>query len=210
MTSEATRNAISSPASVVGPSPSDWPVGTTRDLFGLDHVPASPSVPPASRKAPPTSATSGPSFDGSSPSAALQRFLENRLRLALGATGFAGCVLTWKHVDMLSEPPSFQLSASVPRIDASGNGLLPTPSGTSNHGKNHVSGRLDEWGGSSNPFRGTAAGKLHLPALELWMMGFPDAWRQLMPLEMQSSRKSPRPSSAPACDPALHDMEDRT
>jgi hypothetical protein len=77
-------------------------------------------------------------------------------------------------------------------IDVTGFGSLPTPSGTSNHGKNHVAGRLDEWGGSSNYFRGKEVGNLHLPAFELWTMGFPEAWRQLMPPAMPSSRKSRR------------------
>src|SRR5688572_9035969 len=42
----------------------------------------------------------------------------------------------------------FRRATWEPRIDATGCSLLPTPSGTSNHGKNNVSGRLDEWGGS--------------------------------------------------------------
>lgn len=96
---------------------------------------------------------------------------------------------------MPSGLPSFRLAVSAPRIDVTGNGLLPTPSGTSNHGKSHVSGRLDEWGSSSNYFRGTEYGALHLPSFELWIMGFPDAWRQQMPLATQSFRKS-QPSSS--------------
>lgn len=63
-------------------------------------------------------------------------------------------------------------------------GLWPTPSGTSNHGKNHVIGRLDEWGGSSNPFRGSRNAALRLPGFEEWMMGWPVAWTELMPYEM--------------------------
>jgi hypothetical protein len=84
---------------------------------------------------------------------------------------------------------------------------FPTPSGTSNHGRNHVSGRLDEWGGSSNPFRGTNIGKTHSPAFELWMMGFPAEWGQLMPLETPLSRKSQRHSSAPTPTHGLRGME---
>ena len=55
---------------------------------------------------------------------------------------------------------------------------LPTPSGVRS-GKNHVAGRLDEWGGSSNPFRGTEYGKIKSPAFEEWMMGWPVQWTEL-------------------------------
>lgn len=60
-----------------------------------------------------------------------------------------------------------------PFTGVTGSGFLPTPSGTSNHGKNHVMGRLDEWGGSSNPWRGTMTGKICSPSFEEWMMGYP-------------------------------------
>ena len=60
---------------------------------------------------------------------------------------------------------------------------LPTPSGTSNHGSNNSVARLDEWGGSSNPWRGTADGKRHLPSFEEWMLGWPQGWSALTPLE---------------------------
>jgi hypothetical protein len=44
-------------------------------------------------------------------------------------------------------------------------GLLPTPSGV-NGGKNHTVGRLDEWGGSSNPFRGTDLARVRCASFE--------------------------------------------
>jgi len=56
--------------------------------------------------------------------------------------------------------------------------LLPTPSGCRS-GKNHVAGRLDEWGGSSNLWRGTEIGKTHIPAFEEWVMGWPVQWTEL-------------------------------
>lgn len=65
--------------------------------------------------------------------------------------------------------------------------FLPTPSGTSNHGKNHVSGRLDEWGGSSNIWRGTATGKISCPNFEEWVMGWPVRFTELTPLETVKS-----------------------
>lgn len=60
---------------------------------------------------------------------------------------------------------------------------LPTPSGV-NGGKNHTCGRLDEWGGSRNPWRGTEIGKVRCPAFEEWVMGWPVSWTELTPLEM--------------------------
>ena len=60
--------------------------------------------------------------------------------------------------------------------------LLPTPSGCRS-GKNHVTGRLDEWGGSSNPWRGTETGRTRSPSFEEWMMGWPIGWSALTALE---------------------------
>jgi hypothetical protein len=64
-----------------------------------------------------------------------------------------------------------------------GGDCLPTPSGV-NGGTNHTMGRLDEWGGSSNRFRGTRIGSLCLPEFEELLMGWPVTWTELMPLEM--------------------------
>jgi hypothetical protein len=50
-----------------------------------------------------------------------------------------------------------------------------------NGGKNHTVGRLDEWGGSSNPFRGTEIGKVRCASFEEWMMGLPIGWTALTP-----------------------------
>jgi hypothetical protein len=66
--------------------------------------------------------------------------------------------------------------------DEKESGFLPTPSGCSNHGSNHVAGRLDEWGGSSNPWRGTEIGKISCPAFEEWVMGWPVQFTALTPL----------------------------
>jgi len=61
-------------------------------------------------------------------------------------------------------------------------GLLPTPSGV-NAGKNHVMGRLDEMGGSSNMWRGSEIGKVRCASFEEWMMGWPTGWSAQTPLE---------------------------
>lgn len=62
-------------------------------------------------------------------------------------------------------------------------GCLPTPSGV-NGGRNNTMGRLDEWGGSSNPLRGTEIGKVRCANFEEWMMGWPTGWSALTPLGM--------------------------
>lgn len=59
---------------------------------------------------------------------------------------------------------------------------LPTPSGV-NGGKNNTMGRVDEWGGSSNPLRGTVIGFLCLPDFEEMVMGWPVMWTAPTPLE---------------------------
>jgi hypothetical protein len=57
---------------------------------------------------------------------------------------------------------------------------LPTPSGV-NGGRNNTMGRVDEWGGSSNPLRGTAIGSMCLPEFEEMVMGWPIGWTELTP-----------------------------
>ena len=105
------------------------------------------------------------------------------------STPFSG---PWPRSGMMRNGIVYQLPTLARLIRGTEFGLLPTPSGTSNHGKNHVSGRMDEWGGSSNPFRGTLIGKIHSPRFEEWMMGYPDRWTELTASEIPLSRKSRR------------------
>lgn len=82
----------------------------------------------------------------------------------------------------------FQLHSSEHLIKEKGCGYsLPTPSGVRS-GKNHVAGRLDEWGGSSNPFRGTELGPIKNPAFEEWLMGWPVQWTELTQSAMDKFR----------------------
>ena len=115
----------------------------------------------------------------------LQRCLESKLRAELQTTGSTLFNLTWKAWVTPLGRRRIRQRASVRSSSAKGaTGLpmhLPRPSGTSNHGRNHVAGRLDEWGGSGNPFRGTPLGKTHSPSFELWIMGYPDEWAQQTP-----------------------------
>lgn len=85
----------------------------------------------------------------------------------------------------------YPLAPLAPLTGVIGSGLLPTPSGTTS-GKNHVVGRLDEWGGSSNPFRGTEIGRVRCASFEEWMMGFPTGWTDSIRFATRSSRKSPK------------------
>ena len=100
------------------------------------------------------------------------------------------CFLTWKASCTPQRRLLFRLQASMPIIDGIGSSsLLPTPSGV-NGGTNHTAGRLDEWGGNHNPFRGTSLGKKRCAIYEEWMMGLPIRHTELTPSEMRSSRRS--------------------
>jgi len=126
-TSEATRKSISSPGSADGPTRSDSPDGPTTDQSGPDHVPVSRFRARASKKAMTTNDTSGPLFTNSSPSADLQRSLENRLRANLDVNGSPEYALTWKMHDMQSGPPICALRASGRRTSGKGFSGWPTP-----------------------------------------------------------------------------------
>lgn len=194
-------SAISSVESPGGCLPLSSPDGQQIDLFGPAPVRASRSQRPAKAKVLTTSATSGQSGSISSASADLQSSLVSRLKERLGMVGRTKWLPIWKE----KITPSFRLywahTASRRTTRDPGSISLPTPSGTSNHGKNHVSGRLDEWGGSSNPFRGMSLGRVHCPAFELWVMGYPDVWLRRTALETPSCRKSPQSSSPPTSTP---------
>ncbi len=185
-----TPNVTSSQASEAGASLPAWLVGPTTENCGPEAAPASRSVSRGKVKGRRTKGTSGLKCSDSSVPDGPMSSWESKLRQRLSTVGSIRCSMIWK---VATTPAGRSLSRHVPLgrtigVTAYG-GFLPTPSGTSNHGKNHVSGRLDEWGGSSNPWRGTEDGKLHCVPFELWMMGFSDVWRQQMPPAMPSSRK---------------------
>lgn len=183
-------NAISSPALADGPSLSGSQDGRMTGRSGPDPAHANLSARQAKAAGLTTSATSGHRSSGSFASAALQLSLESRLRERLGVNGSPWCGLIWKQQDMPWGPPISRLARSGRGTSAPGTIGLPTPSGCSNGGKNHVVGRLDEWGGSSNPFRGTGDGRARCGSFEAWMMGYPTEWASLMASEMQSSHRS--------------------
>lgn len=195
-----TPSAISSPASASGPSPCAAPVGLMTAPSGRGAALANLSARQVRELGLQTSGTYGPPGSTSSRSVGLQSSLESSLRKRLNGSDlwrviWKEWVTPWGAV--LSKPRALARSTS-----GIASGSLPTPSGTSNHGKNHVSGRLDEWGGSSNPFRGTPIGKVHCVPFELWVMGLPDAWAVAMPPAMPSYRRSRLPSSKATAKPA--------
>jgi hypothetical protein len=126
-TSEGTTSATSLPESAAGPTPSDLPDGPTTAPSGPAPVPVSRFRARASKKAMPTSDTSGPLFTNSSPSADLQRSLENRLRQRMAGSGSPEYALTWKMHDMPSGPPICALRASGRRTSGKDFSGWPTP-----------------------------------------------------------------------------------
>lgn len=180
-------NVTSSLASGYGHCRSETLDGKMTGRCGQHHAHASLSAKQAREQGLMMSGTYGQTSIGSPSSVALQLSLESKLKTLVGSTSHS---LTWKAWDMPSGVSRFRLLASVHRTSGTEPIGLPTPSGTSNHGKNHVVGRLDEWGGSSNPFRGKSIGRLHLPSFEAWMMGIPVAWVPLMRSAMLSRRQS--------------------
>lgn len=142
-TSPDTINAISSPVSEDGQLRSTSPDGQKMKPSGLAHVPVSRFRALENEKVMPTNDTCGPLFTASSPSANLQRSLENRLRDLTDVNGSPEYALTWRELDMPSGLPICALRASARRIQDSGSTGWPTPTardwrdGRSNqHGKN--------------------------------------------------------------------------
>jgi len=126
-TFEASPNAISSPGSEAGVTPSALPDGPTMSPSGPAPVPVSRFRSQDSEKAMPINDTCGPLFTASSPSFALQSSLESRLRARMGGNGSPLFALTWKEVDMPAGVPICALRASGHRTSGSGCTSWPTP-----------------------------------------------------------------------------------
>jgi len=125
-TFEASPNAISSPGSEAGVTPSALPDGPTMSPSGPAPVPVSRFRSQDSEKAMPINDTCGPLFTASSPSFALQSSLESRLRARMGGNGSPLFALTWKEVDMPAGVPICALRASGHRTSGSGCTSWPT------------------------------------------------------------------------------------
>lgn len=172
-TCEVIDRFTSSPESADGLLPFVLPDGRTISPSGLVAALASLSARQVRELGLRMSGIYGPPCTTWSASASLQSSLESRLQQRLGTAGLIESSVTWKASVTHAGVRYCKRVAQTRPTSATDSGSLPTPSGTSNHGKNHVAGRLDEWGGSSNPFRGTSLGRVHCPAFELWVMGYP-------------------------------------
>ena len=206
--SKATRNAISSPASVAGATRSDLQDGPTTDLFGQEVAPASPSQPPGKEKHQAMNATSGPLGSDLSRLADQNESLGNRLKRLLDGVGSTLFTLTWRKKATPLGRPYYQLVASGHSTLDSGCGSWPTPRASLG-----MSARLTKYGAEkASERRGNledkilefypseAVGAFINPRFVSKMMGFPQEWINCAPLEMPSSRKSRQSSSRRRCE----------
>ena len=122
-----TPNAISSPESADGNSPSCEQAGPMIAPCGLGHVHANLSARQAKELGLLTSGTYGRHGSGSSSSADLQRYLASRLPALTRWSGSTLFSLTWKERVTPSGLRICALRASVPRTSDSGFGSWPTP-----------------------------------------------------------------------------------
>ena len=122
-----TSDAISSPVLADGITPCVLPVGRKAVKSGRAVAPASLSAAQAKLRDFSTRGTYGPLFNVSSPSAALQRSLESRLRARLAVYGSPEYALIWKEWDMPSGLPICALRASPRPISGKGCSGWPTP-----------------------------------------------------------------------------------
>jgi hypothetical protein len=190
------------------------PAGQTINPSGPAHARVSRFRSLDTGKVMPTSDTCGPLFTASSPSAALQSSVENRLRAAMDLNGSLEFALTWRPMDMPSGPPICALRVSERRTTEQDYISWPTPTlSMSQPGPDvSITGQRPDGshatmstqavarrisGLSSRPSKG---GDLN-PAQTCWLMGFPPAWLDCTPSETQSSRKSRRSSSPPRAKP---------
>jgi hypothetical protein len=98
--------------------------------------------------------------------------------LVEGLDEFSG---TWPRWGSMRNGVCWERTPPALPTDAIASGSsLPTPSGV-NGGRNHTMGRVDEWGGSSNPLRGTVIGSMCLPEFEELVMGWPVTWTARTP-----------------------------
>ena len=121
------RDAISSPASRGGTMRSYSPDGLPTAPCGPARAHVSLSALRAREAVPETSDTFGLSSLGSSPSADLQRFLENRLQARTAGCGSPLYALTWKTWAISSGPRICALRALAPRTSGSACGGWATP-----------------------------------------------------------------------------------
>lgn len=195
-TSQASLNATSLPASEDGLTPSSSPIGTATGQSGQDRAHASPSPSPASEPPLKTSETFGQNGEGSSASAALQRYLESKLQERMESCGLIELPKSLNPMSTPSRRPYCQLLASVPDIDGIDFSFMPTPSAQTQQGGMRIEGgsrARATWRAHGR----MPTGKAETLAMSAWLMGYPPSWLSASPtdLETQSSPKS-LPSSS--------------
>lgn len=126
-TSRISSSVTSSPALAGGHWHFAAPAGQMTDLFGLVPAPANLSARQAKDLGLLTSGTSGQHSITSSASAALQAFLESRLRARTQILGSTLYKLTWKPWATPSGPSRFRLRASALRTSEIAITGWPTP-----------------------------------------------------------------------------------
>lgn len=168
-------SATSSPASASGPWPCGVPAGPMTDLFGPVPALANLSARQARELDLMTSGTFGRTSTGSSKSAALQRSLESRLRVATLTLGSTLYRMTWKAWDTGSGRSRSRLRASVLRTSETGStgAPWPTPSASGFEARDveRLQQRREECKartGNGNGF-GLTLGQ----AVPLWLAGWP-------------------------------------
>ena len=134
--SSPTANAISLPASAFGRTRCGLPAGQTTDLFGPVPARANLSARQAKDLRLMTSGTSGRRGTTSSKSAALQSFLESRLRAKTQTLGSTLYTMTWKPWRTPSGRCRSRLRASVRRTSATDSTGWPTPQARDHKGAN--------------------------------------------------------------------------
>ncbi len=108
---------------------------------------------------------------------------------ALSTRGSTSSLPTWPRSGSMRSGACWEQMPSASLTNGRGCGSsLPTPSGV-NGGRNHTMGRVDEWGGSSNPLRGTVIGSMCSPEFEELVMGWPIGWTEPTPFEMARFRE---------------------
>ena len=192
-----TRNAISLPASASGRTRSGSQDGPQAEMFGLDHLPVSPSVPQESARVQPTSGTCGPNTSALSASASLQQSLASKLQQRLATGGSTLFSLTWNQKDTPARRPYCQLVASARHIEGTGSLRWDTPaartykdlSRSNNPAPAHQK-RNSQTVVTQAYLRGYTTNQI--PALLCGLMGFPCRWSLALVSAMRLCQGLPR------------------